>query len=393
MAITTADKNIDIYKLDLTKITTPGSEPVDFDDFLALTQPIGSINQAISNTLYGINSTGVKGVLPENRDSKGYVFFTRPQLNLTVGNIVNIRRLYSLLNTDVNSVHRYVRCLLDPRLANYTSTSEKNSEIELDASQKDIIKYDNKTKSTLLNNKLAFIPVLTNTIMDMSGWPDLTANAFTSKAGVRKEQYIQIDSSIDIFESFDLDCTFRNIKDEPILLMMQTWLLYAACVFEGLMNPYPDMIAENEIDYNTRIYRLIMDESGRYVKKIAATGAGFPINVPTGKIFDYTSTNYMENNKELNIRFKCVGAMYNDDILIQEFNATSLIFNKDLKEVLSYDGKDGSTVNFEKIPFELRDTFNHRGYPIIDTTTYELEWWVDKREADYKNIVSKIAKK
>ena len=46
-------------------------------------------------------------------------------------------------------------------------------------------------------------------------------------------------------------------------------------------------LTENEYDYNTRLYRLVTDSSGKYVKKISATGASIPISVPTGKFFDY----------------------------------------------------------------------------------------------------------
>jgi len=50
------------------------------------------------------------------------------------------------------------------------------------------------------------------------------------------------DGTTDIYDSFDLDCVFKNTKDEPIILMMQTWLYYAAAVFEGVLTPYVDMI-------------------------------------------------------------------------------------------------------------------------------------------------------
>jgi len=372
----TNEPNIDLYNIDINKMLD-NDKKIELDEFIAMTQPIGSIDQATSNTLYGLNHTGVKSVVPENRDSKGYVFFTRPQLNFSTSNLANVRRFYSLLSTDKDSVHRYVRCMLDPRVGLDSITTTKGK-----------IRQSISVNSNLVDDKLAYIPVLTNTLLDMSGWPDMTVSTFASKQGVRKEQYVQIDSSVDIYESFDLDCTFRNIRDEPIVLMMQSWLLYAACVFEGIMNPYHDMLAENEIDYNTRIYRLIMDETGTYVKRIAATGASFPINVPTGKLFDFTSgPKYMDNNKELNIRFKCVGAIY-DDILIKEFNDATCIFNQDLKKI-RYNGNVASIAGYEKIPRELRDQLNHRGYPLINRRTFELEWWIEiKHSKDWNRTIS-----
>jgi len=333
------------------------------DEFLELTQPIGSVEKALSNNLYGINHQQVKSVLQENRDSYGYVFFTRPQLNMSSPNLRNIRQLYSLLTNNSLTIQRFVRNTLDPRLARGVST-------EL-------------LKTPLVDEMNGFMPVLTNNIKNMSGWPDIVAPTYTSAQGVRKEQWSIVDGSIEIYDSFDLDCTFRNVKNEPIIMLMQTWLLYMAKVFEGMMSPYLDMIVANEIDYNTRIYRLVMDESKRFVTKIAATGASFPINVPVGKFFDFSSENkYNLQTKDINVRFKCNGAMYNDDILIKEFNEVSCIFNPDIRRML-----DNKTHNLEIIPHELLNLFNHRGYPIINPTTYELNWYINKGSSAYKDLL------
>lgn len=345
------------------------------DDFYTLTQQVGSVDKAVSNNLYGISSNGVKGVLPENRDSYGLVFFTRPQLNLTKKNIMNIRKMYSLLNNDTNSIHRYVRCMLDPRLET-VKTGSKDLTLVQEA-------------STLVNNELAYIPVLTNNIKSMSGWPDVSLPTFTSKEGIRKEQWAIGDGTIEIYDSFDLDCTFKNMKDEPITMLIDTWVQYIAQVFEGNMSPYIDMIAENEIDYNTRIYRLVLDENKRYVKKIAATGASFPVIIPTAKMFDFSDENkYNTQTKELNLRFKCVGALYNDDILIKEFNATTGIFNPEVRNMIN-----GKEHNLDKIPESLLTVLNHRGIPYINEETLELEWWIDKNSLSYKRVIASLENK
>ena len=70
-----------------------------------------------------------------------------------------------------------------------------------------------------------------------------------------------------------MDVTFKNTKGNPLLYFFYIWIKYQTLVFEGILNPYMDMIVENEIDYNTRIYRLVMDQQKRYVTYIAATGA------------------------------------------------------------------------------------------------------------------------
>lgn len=360
------------------------------DRYIRTTQPLGSPARALTNNLYGINHRNVKGIIPENRDSYGLVFFTRPQLNLSSGNLRNIRKFYSLLTTNNKSIHTYVRCMLDPRLAlpdgGYTgikntmglTPDERNDEKLMREVSK--LYGPKQIQSPLVDEKLGFIPILTNSIKSLKGWPDITLPTFTSKEGLKREQWSIADGAIDIYESFDLDCTFRNIKEEPLILMFETWLRYMALVFEGMIGPYMDFMIENEIDYMTRIYRLVLDESKLFVKKIAAVGAAFPVNVPNGTFFDYEDTEkYNQGAKDINIRFKCMGAEYNDDILIKEFNAVSKIFNPFIETEIT-------NKTLVKVPFNLLELFNNRGYPIIDPQTLELCWYVYKDSSTVKEI-------
>ena len=106
----------------------------------------------------------------------------------------------------------------------------------------------------MVDENNGFIPILTNLITKCDGWPDTVIPTFTTKEGMRREQWGMADGSIDIYESWDMNTSFRNIRDEPLILLFDTWLKYMTYVYEDLMSPYMDFIAENEIDYNTRIY-------------------------------------------------------------------------------------------------------------------------------------------
>jgi hypothetical protein len=78
---------------------------------------LGALDQAITNSLYGINHQDVPSRIPHNKEHRGYVFFTRPQLNLSTGNLRNVRALNPFLTKEPLSVQRFARCTLDPRLA------------------------------------------------------------------------------------------------------------------------------------------------------------------------------------------------------------------------------------------------------------------------------------
>lgn len=352
-------------------------------DQLLETLPVGSVARALGNNLFGVNFRQTGNAVPRAKDSYGFTFFTKPQLNLSTINVSNYRGFYNLLTSEAASYQRYTRLTLDPRLTRNPAN----------------------LKCPFVDPFNAFIPILTNNLVSMSGWPDLSAPVHTSESGAYGEEHSFVDGVTNHFEAFDIDATFRNTKGNPLLYFFYTWIKYETLVFEGILNPYLDMITENEIDYNTRIYRLVMDETKRYVTYIGATGASFPVNVPTGSLFDYNvDTPFNTKNSEINIRFRSIGFIAFEDYLKLEFNRTQAIFNPDIWRLLQHDLGSGSSTNknredgtvvynspgggnYVKIPhYMLRApesstimhdlyALNHRAYPYINLATNELEWW------------------
>ena len=330
--------------------------PQSLDDYFS-TRPIGSVERAVFNNIYGINHRQIAGAVPINKDSYGLTFFTRPQLNLQSDNIRNIRLFYPLLSELPATVQRFVRCTLDPRLMTGYS-------------------FDGKVISSplpcpLVDNTQAFIPILTNHLNSLSGWPDIVAPVYSSEPGLYEQSFIQVDGTVKNFKVGDITATFRNSKGDPILYLFYIWIWYQSLVFEGLLQPYVDHIAYNRIDYMTRVYRLVLDESKRYVRKIAATGVSFPTTLPVGQFFDFSSEKpFNDQTKDISIQLKTVGFQYFDDILIKEFNETVCMFNTLMDDTVRED-------YMVKVHPALLVYFNNRGYPRINPSDYELEWWVD----------------
>ena len=327
---------------------------ISLDDLFQNTAA-GPTSIAIANNLYGINHRQQPNAIPINKDNYGLTLFTRPQLNLFDDNIRNVRQFTPLMSTNNVGYQRIVRCTLDPRLAYGRG------------------KYQ-PIDSPVVDSRQAFIPVLSNTLKSIAGWPDLSLPTATSKPGAYQEAHTMVDGIALNYTAYDLDATFRSTRGDLVMALLQYWQQYQAFVMEGLLLPYPDMITENEIDYQTRIYRLILDPSKTTVQAIGACGAAFPSSLPIGGKFSYSSDKpFNDTNSDINIRFSCVGFMYQDDILVHEFNKTVGIFNPSMR-----DAKRNSEMI--QIRPNLLPLFNTRGYPHIDIDSYELEWYVSASE-------------
>lgn len=322
------------------------------NDIFSLT-PLGGIDNPIGSVLYGINHRQTPNPVPSNRDGYGLTLITRPQLNLTTQNLRAERELTSLLTTNHTSIPAMIRGYLDPRLNNPCS---------------------------IMDNRSAFIPILTNHMLSCSGWPDPYVDVHSSKQGVYREVHSMVDSTIDRFQAYDISATFRNMIGDPITEMMRVWILYMTRVFDGTMSPYPDFIAYNEIDYDCRIYRLVLDRSKRFVQKIACTGASFPKNTPLGQAFDFQSDKPVnQNNDQITIQFQSNGYRYQDPMIVYDFNTVVGVFNPAMKE------SNYQTDMVKLLPSELA-LFKDRGYPRINEDTMELGWYVSPTE--YQSTMS-----
>lgn len=332
-------------------------------DAILRNTPSGAISSAIGDSLYGINHRSTPNAIQINKDFYGLTFFTRPRMNLTSDNVRPVRQLGPLLTNEPASLQRIIRCLLDPQLASGRG--------------------GNIYTSPFVDPHQAFIPMLTNHLLSMNGWPDVVAPTHTSQDGAYKEAFSFVDGVTDIYSTYDITANFRNIPGDPITTLSLIWTHYMSHVFRGTMVPYPEHIVENELDYMTRIYRLVLDSSKSRVQKIGACGAAFPINSPIGGAFDFASDRPIHpgNDNQISLTFRCMGAMYQDDILIWEFNKTVETFNTLMSDL-------NRESNMVKIPTAALVLFNNRGYPHIDTESYELQWWVT--QDDYNSIINGV---
>lgn len=321
--------------------------------------PTGSLDRAMLNNLRGINHRGTPGRLPTNKRMPGLTFFVRPQLNMQKDNIRNVRQLSALLSDDPLSMQTYVRCMLDPRLM--TGLSYKSGTIP-------------PIRCPLVDNQCAFIPVFTNNMTTISGWPSISVPTFVSTPGLYNESYMQADGKVRSCENFDISVNFRNVRGDPIVFILYVLALYMSEVFEGRLVPYPDMIVNNRIDYNTRIYRMTMDHKRQRILEMTATSASQISSVPVGDIFDVQADKtYTEANHEVTATFKSVGVDYFDPIIVREFNQTVEIFNPDMEE-----GNRQSRMM--KLPPRIIAEANYRGYPYIDVETMNLDWYVSTND-------------
>jgi len=330
-------------------ITTGKMENSDKDMLqIALDSGRGSMSKQVAMSYLGHNYLGVGDPTPLNTDNVGMTFFVRPRLNLSYDNIIADRRLSGMLSDDPYSIPRIVRAYLDP----------------------DGAKRDGYT-SPVVDPDGAFIPLLSNKLVSLNGWPDPMIDTYTTKKGRMNEEQSQYDGIYDIFSAHDLDANFRNTVNDPIGYMMSVWCLYGSLIKEGWIDPYVQYIIRNEMDYNSRIWRLILDPGRRYVQRIGACGAAIPVADSSAAAFNFDESKpFNRDLDQISTRWRIMGASYRDPRLVLVFNETVVFANPTMAD------KYRTSLYVKAPPHNIR--FSYRGYPRIDPHTMELEWWIRK---------------
>lgn len=336
---------------DIIHDITGGTVREAIDDVMKVSA-LGPISNAMGNHFYGINHEQLTPLIPQNTDNIGLTFFTKPMLNMKDGVIAGVRQLSHLLSTNPNSLQRWARCTLDPRLANRTDVYP-----------------------CPLNDHLnVFIPLLTNSLQTMSGMQSIALDSYTAPSGKFKEQFSMIDDFPFNYKAYDIQATFRNTQGNALLALFWPWLCWSALSYVSAhyVVRYLDDIRSNRIPYTTRIYRLVLDQTRRYVTAIWAPGYAFPTTLETGSQFHYDAEQRLNmNNKTMDVTFRCVGNIFNDDILFEQFNQSVWMGNPNMHP-------DIIKQEMVKVPYYGLTIFNHKGYPRINPKTNELEWYVSK---------------
>lgn len=321
----------------------------------------GSVSESIFEQLRGLNVVGTHPTMPVNRTQFGMTFFTRPRLNLSNGNLQVFRPFNPMIVSGRrNLLPLAVRVMLDPVGA-----------------------WQRGDTTLLVDEKQAFIPWLTSGIVSSSGWGDIAPGTFTSQEGNHHESWSIMDDTGKQFRNWDMTTTFRNTTGNLILSLFFVWVMYQTLVYEGDMFPYPEADIEDEIDYYSCCYRLVLDQNRERVVEWYSTLC-YPMNVPIGigANFDINSP-FNEEGKQHTINWRCAGVRAFDPATLMNFNKIVSYYNPYMLD------KFRESTMVRLAPHEYLH-YNYHTFLRIDPYEGFLERWVDRNK--YVEIKNKLAR-
>jgi hypothetical protein len=312
-----------------------------------------------SDAMYGIDNVRNTIYMPEF-ESHGFTFITRPKLNLTT---VSIRqdRILSLLDTlNPESLAFAVRALLDTKLLTNYKISTKSSQF--------------------LNAANPFIPIFTNRLVSLNGWPDPTIDIDTTEGGFFSESITYPHGHDQLTRNYDLNATFSDIQGSVVMMLFLVWTRYISLLTRGVVTAHPEDIDDRRMGFTSSIYRFVMDPSNRYITKWAKATGCFPRSVPLGAYFNYDSNaSNVDTAMNLSVPITVAGKVeYMDPIIFREFN---MLVQRRCHGISS----------FKKATDKERVLLNFRCIPYIDdrSGSNELQWRYDPSDEVVGEILDK----
>lgn len=340
----------------------------------------GDAQTSTANIFSGFNHRNAPLLLPRNDDRVGFTFYTRPDMNFSPDNIKVSRLLLEALRGGGNSYTAAMMCMLDPQcpVASIQRSSTGDSPNSDFMPNAELGRVGGKLLDEIgFDNKCAFIPMLSNLQLSLTGFPDSSLDVYVSEEGLMREQRSYADSTRNCNNSITLSGTYHNIKGDPITTFFNLYTDYIARVKEGTFWPRWNNLLQRRSDYDMRVYRFITDSTGRYVTKFGIANAIYPLNDAMGAFMNVPdrTNGIITDIDQINITFQCDICQYNDPIIKDEFNTTVATFNPDMWPDRSSKVFKPRNPNLIKIEGASKIYANTYGYPHIDIDTNELSWW------------------
>lgn len=320
---------------------------------------LAPLDSALSATMRGLDIYNTNTGAQQTHEQHGLVFFTRPMLNLSYHNTSVNPTLTPLLTKEKMSIGAYVRDMLDPL---------------------NCISNGGTFNCPLVDHENAFIPLMSNTLETLSGFQDPMVQTWTGAAGMKRQSYTLVDSTNDVFEPVDLSTTFRSVRGNILGYLFHVWQTYIGDSYAGKMVPHPVMLKNNCVDYGTRIYSLVLDQTRNYVQEISCTGMSFPLTNPAGARANYNRAEVLNREVDtLNQTFRSMGLFYYHPGYMYDFNETTGLLRP-------YFNDAGQRDKYYRVlwPREYK-LFSYTAFPRINPRTARLEWWISREK--YKQIM------
>ncbi|MCP4394316.1 MAG: hypothetical protein GY804_08665 [Alphaproteobacteria bacterium] len=276
-----------------------------------------------------------------NLELTGLTFITRPKLNLSAVSLKQSQKLSMLNSTDPSSIQFVTRCLLDPKFA--------DRHIALVESAPN------------LNHQSPFIPMLTNSLRSISGWPGKIMGTSTTIGGFHSENQVFAVGSDRLRKAYDVSMTFADAPNSIVLNLWDYWFEFIDLLMNGDVLMYPEDTDAQRMCYTFSVYRLMFSPCMRYTTSwCKGTGSIIQTN-PIGEKFNFSNDEvYSQAAQEFSINCSINNIKYNEVDSLFAFNDVVRFFCPSIDQYTPF------TSDTDRVVEHYMSGKNYSGIPYIN---------------------------
>ena len=316
------------------------------DNFVYNQRGAGSYNKNQYQMIFtGHDKYGYNPINP-NTVLTGFVFITRPKLNLSTPNLLRCRQFATLSDKRLTSINTAIRCILDTNFSRSTNFPDDDG-------------AGIAINHPLVNHKSPFIIPLSNCIKGISGFPDINLDTYTSEGGYYNEDQTAILGYDHLNRTYDLNLEITDIQGGIIMSLLKFWCLWMAEAKKGVMNAYHEDIDARRLPYTCSIYRFLTDTSRNVIIHCAKATGCFPKALPIGALFNMQHGEMaVQSAAKFSIQFVANKVEYDDPAIITDFNRVVKRFCNDIMDENSYiyTPINDPRFNYIGIPYIVNDS-------------------------------------
>lgn len=226
-------------------------------------------------------------------DLKTYVFFTRPEMNLTGATASRTNPSVSISSENADDARLQYLAALNPELM-YMLTSDYSADHQ-------------------------FIPYLQSRAESMQ-LPDyeIRTSEFTVPFYSYKFTYPVVTNESITGGTFTV--TFREDSDLRITKLFQFWIYYMDSVMKNRMKPSRTHILDNSYDFMTSVYEIVTDPTSERILFWAKYTGCFPISVPISNLSHNLGST---SDSKISIQFAYMMVEAMEPRVLSDFNLNS----------------------------------------------------------------------
>lgn len=273
-------------------------------------------------------------ILPPNYETSDATFMTRPKLPM---NSMSLRHdpFLKMFDTDYpDSIAFYIKCLLDN---NWVRSNPGLA-----------------TQCPMFNFQSPWLPLISNGLLSISGFPDPILETKTTEGGYHQEDQTYVKGGLGLHRSVTLNLNFKDVQRGPIMKLFEVWCEIMAQLRDGRMMSYLKYINQNTIPYSVSLYSFNLDPTKEYITNWVKATTCFPLTYPMGAVMNKAEHNrHITSAGQFTIPFMCNYVSYNKLTHLVAFNTLAERYwgmvNGGIKKAKTLPNVPGN--NFKGLPY------------------------------------------